>query len=107
MDVVFKSGEESLEILLSQFALQYLLIAGFFHQSLHLVDIDVSILVDIDFLSEEFLKILFRLEFILKVSIHFDHLLLNYLKFVSWDFLAIQDSEIVIEHIFLCHRSEV
>ena len=41
------------------------------------------------------------------MSIHLNHLLLYSIKLVSWDFLTIQDSKVIIEHILLSHVAKV
>ena len=107
MHIVFKSREEAFKVLLGQFTLKNLLVASLLHQELHLIDIDVAILVDVDLLSEEFLKVLLRLELILEMSIHLNHLLLYKIELVSWNFLTIQDSKVIIEHVLLRHVAKV
>ena len=65
MHVVFERRKEALQVILGQPTLLNLLGAGICDHSLHLVNRDVTILIDINLLSQVSLESILRLELLL------------------------------------------
>ena len=107
MNVVLKRGEEAFKVLLGQSTLGDLLAASVVNHSLHLVNGDVSILVDVRMVSQVCLKGFFGLELVLEESVDLDQVSLNVLELVSWHVLRVKYKHIVIENVALDQGSEV
>ena len=107
MNVVLKRGEEAFKVLLGQSTLGYLLVASVVNHSLHLVNGDVSILVNVRMVSQVCLKGFFGLEFVLEESVDLDQVSLDVLELVSRHVLRVKHEHIVVENVALNQGSEV
>ena len=107
MNVVLKRGEEAFKVLLGQSTLGDLLTASVVNHSLHLVNGDVSILVDVCMVSQVCLKGFFGLELVLEESVDLDQVSLDVLELVSWHVLRVKHKHIVVENIALDQGSEI
>mmetsp|Transcript_30150 Transcript_30150/g.40040 ORF Transcript_30150/g.40040 Transcript_30150/m.40040 type:complete len:288 (-) Transcript_30150:760-1623(-) len=107
MHVVLKGGKEARKILLAQTALFDLLTARISDHSLHLLDIDVAVFINIDLVSKVRLKGSLGLKLILQKSVHFDQVLLNLLKFIGGHMLAIENEHVVIKNVALDEAAKV
>ena len=107
MNVVLKRGEEAFKVLLSQSTLCDFLAAGVVYHRLHLVNRDVSILVDVGMVSQVCLEGIFGLELVLEESVDLDQVSLNVLELVSWHVLRIKHEHIIVENVTLDQGSEV
>ena len=107
MNVVLKRGEEAFKVLLRQSTLGDLFTASVVDHRLHLIDGDVSILVNVRMVSQICLKGLFCLELVLEEPVHLDQVSLNVLKLVGWHVLRVKYEHIVVKNVALHQGSEV
>ena len=107
MRIILERGEEALEVSLRQAALFNLLGARVSDHGFHLIDRDVTVLVDVDLVSEVSLEGFLSLELILEESVHLDEMAFDLIKLVGGHVLAIKHKQIIVEDVSLHKRSEV